>query len=81
MLDGRDGQVNEGHNPRMSYLKATLAGLFAFATYLCFLTWIHMKATSIAEERRNTGFDRSVRQPGLCFAFTRLLGSRSNRAR
>ena len=39
----------------MSYLKATLAGLFAFATYLCFLTWIHMKATSIAEERGTEG--------------------------
>jgi len=40
----------------MAYLKAILAGLFASAiTYLCFLTWIHMKATSIAEERGTEG--------------------------
>ena len=40
----------------MAYLKAILAGLVASAiTYLCFLTWIHMKATSIAEERGTEG--------------------------
>jgi hypothetical protein len=40
----------------MAYLKAIFAGLFASAiTYLCFLTWIHMKATSIAEERGTGG--------------------------
>jgi hypothetical protein len=44
------------YNPRMAYFKAILAGLLASAiTYLCFLTWIHMKATSIAEERGTEG--------------------------
>ena len=40
----------------MAYLKPILAGLFASViTYLCFLTWIHVKATSIAEERGTEG--------------------------
>ena len=40
----------------MAYLKAILAGLFAFViTYLCFLTWVHMKATSVAAERGTEG--------------------------
>jgi chromate transport protein ChrA len=40
----------------MAYLKPILAGLCASAiTYLCFLTWIHMKATSAARERGTTG--------------------------
>ena len=40
----------------MAYLKPILAGLCASAiTYLCFLTWILMKATSAAEERGTTG--------------------------
>jgi hypothetical protein len=40
----------------MAYLKSIVAGLLASAiTYLCFLTWIHMKATSIAEERGTEG--------------------------
>jgi hypothetical protein len=44
------------YNPRMAYLKPILAGLFASAiAYLCFLTWLHMKATSIAEERGTEG--------------------------
>ena len=44
------------YNPRMAYSKPILAGLCASAiTYLCFLTWIHMKATSAAEERGTTG--------------------------
>ena len=34
----------------MAYLKPIFAGLCASAiTYLCFLTWIHMKATSRLE--------------------------------
>jgi hypothetical protein len=40
----------------MAYSKPILAGLCASViTYLCFLTWIHMKATSAAEERGTTG--------------------------
>jgi hypothetical protein len=40
----------------MAYSKPILAGLCASAiTYLCFLTWIHMKATSAARERGTTG--------------------------
>jgi hypothetical protein len=40
----------------MAYMKPILAGLFASAiTYLCFLTWIHMKATAAAEERGTEG--------------------------
>jgi hypothetical protein len=40
----------------MAYLKPILAGVCASAiTYLWFLTWIHMKATSIAQERGTEG--------------------------
>jgi hypothetical protein len=40
----------------MRYIKPILAGLFASAiAYLCFLTWLHLKAASIAEERGTTG--------------------------
>jgi hypothetical protein len=40
----------------MAYSKSIVAGLCASAiTYLCFLTWIHMKATSAAEERGTIG--------------------------
>ena len=40
----------------MAYFKAILAGLFASAiSYLCFLTWLHMKASSVAEERGTEG--------------------------
>ncbi len=36
----------------MVYLKPIWAGLCASAlTYLCFLAWVHSKATSLAEER------------------------------
>jgi hypothetical protein len=36
--------------------KPILAGLCAFAlTYLCFLTWVHSKASSRAEEQGITG--------------------------
>jgi hypothetical protein len=48
--------LTRAYNPRMAYLKPILAGLCASAiTYLCFLAWIHMKATSVAEERGTTG--------------------------
>jgi hypothetical protein len=44
------------YNPRMVYLKPVLAGLCASAlTYLCFLTWLHSKAASLAEEQGTTG--------------------------
>jgi hypothetical protein len=40
----------------MVYLKPILAGLCASAlTYLCFLAWVHSKATSLAEEHGTTG--------------------------
>jgi hypothetical protein len=40
----------------MVYLKPILAGLCASAlTYLCFLTWWHSKAASLAEEQGTTG--------------------------
>ncbi len=36
----------------MRYLKPIFAGLCASAlTYLCFLAWVHSKATSLAEKR------------------------------
>jgi chromate transport protein ChrA len=48
--------LTRAYNPRMAYSKPILAGLCASAiTYLCFLTWIHMKATSAARERGTTG--------------------------
>ena len=44
------------YNPHMEYWKPILAGLISAAiAYLCFLTWIHMKATSIAEEQGTEG--------------------------
>ena len=44
------------YNPRVACSKPILAGLCASAiTYLCFLTWTHMKATSAARERGTTG--------------------------
>ena len=44
------------YNPLMAHLRAILAGVVASAiTYLCFLTWIHMKAASMAEERGSEG--------------------------
>jgi hypothetical protein len=40
----------------MVYLKSILAGLCASAlTYLCFLAWVHSKATSLAEEHGTAG--------------------------
>ena len=40
----------------MRYLKPIFAGLCASAlTYLCFLAWVHSKATSAAEERGTIG--------------------------
>jgi len=40
----------------MAYWKPILAGLFASAiAYLCFITWIHMKAASVAEEQGTEG--------------------------
>ncbi len=48
--------MTRAYNPRMAYSKPILAGLSASAiTYVCFLAWIHMKATSVAEERGTTG--------------------------
>jgi hypothetical protein len=48
--------LTRAYNPRMAFLKPILAGLCASAiTYLRFLTWIHMKATSVPEERGTTG--------------------------
>jgi hypothetical protein len=53
---GETSRLTRAYNPRMAYLKPISAGLCASAiTYLCFLTWIHMKATSVAEERGTTG--------------------------
>src|ERR1700730_10156548 len=44
------------YNPHVAYSKPILAGLCASAvTYVCFLTWIHMKTTSAARERGTTG--------------------------
>jgi hypothetical protein len=38
------------------YLKPVLAGLLASViTYLCFLTWLHWKAVSLANEQGATG--------------------------
>jgi chromate transport protein ChrA len=48
--------LTRAYNPRMAYSKPILAGLCASAiTYLCFLTWFHIKATSAARERGTTG--------------------------
>lgn len=48
--------LGEGVQSAMPYLKAILAGLLASAiSYLCFLTWLHMKAASLAEERGTEG--------------------------
>jgi hypothetical protein len=48
--------LTTAYNLLVAYLKAILAGVVASAlTYLCFLTWIHMKAASIAEERGSEG--------------------------
>jgi hypothetical protein len=45
------------YNPRMAYLKPILAGLCASAlVYLCFLTWLHSKAASLAEEQGRSGW-------------------------
>ncbi len=44
------------YNPRMAYSKPILAGLCGSAiTYLCFLTWNHMQATSAARKLGATG--------------------------
>jgi hypothetical protein len=49
----------------MAYSKPILAGLCASAiTYLCFFTWIHMKATSAARERGTTGLIAVAGGPG-----------------
>jgi len=40
----------------MAYLMPIFAGLAASAlTYVCFLAWVHSKATSLAEERGTIG--------------------------
>jgi hypothetical protein len=47
--------ANDGNAVRLFH-KPILAGLSASAlTYLCFLTWVHSKAASRAEEQGTTG--------------------------
>jgi hypothetical protein len=47
--------ANDGNAVR-PFHKPILAGLCASAlTYLCFLTWVHSKAASRAEEQGTTG--------------------------
>jgi hypothetical protein len=47
-----DADVQSAHGPLETNFGRTLRFRI---TYLCFLTWIHMKATSAARERGTTG--------------------------